>query len=195
MAIFSPIATEVLSAICICKMGTFLVFKGCWTCSLFCFRPVGSALSSFCGVRVPLSQGEACIQVLSGSLPQDRGWPPVLRQNHPENPDAIGYGDRGDNWVSRQHSCNPRPGVPASVSSSLLCSLDRPQLLHDSSQGSVSLVERGTSSEHAHPSLVRDVLSSRAPAPHRQGNCTLELQSNCLAQQLNERETEQKAAK
>lgn len=87
------------------------------------------------------------------------------------------------------------PGVPASVSSSLLGSLDRPRLLHDSSQGSVSLVERGTSSEHAHLSLVRDVLSSRAPAPHRQGNCTLELQSNCLAQQLNEHETEQKAAK
>lgn len=48
---------------------------------------------------------------------------------------------------------------------------------------------------HTHPSLVRDVLSSCAPAPHRQGNCALELQSNCLAQQLNEREMEQKAAK
>lgn len=48
---------------------------------------------------------------------------------------------------------------------------------------------------HTHPSLVRDVLSSCAPVPHRQGNCTLELQSNCLAQQLNEREMEQKAAK
>lgn len=45
---------------------------------------------------------------------------------------------------------------------------------------------------HTRPSLVRDVLSGCAPAPHRQGNCTLELQSNCLAQQLNEREMEQK---
>lgn len=48
---------------------------------------------------------------------------------------------------------------------------------------------------HTHPRLVRDVLRSCAPAPHRQGNCTLELQSNRLAQQLNERETERKAAR
>lgn len=47
---------------------------------------------------------------------------------------------------------------------------------------------------HTHPSLVRAVLSSCAPAPPRQGNCTLELQSDCLAQQLNVREMEQKAA-
>ena len=36
---------------------------------------------------------------------------------------------------------------------------------------------------------------SRAPVPHRRGNRTLELQSNCLPQQRNEREMEQKAAK
>lgn len=40
---------------------------------------------------------------------------------------------------------------------------------------------------------ARAVLSC-APAPPRQGNCTLELQSDCLAQQLNAREMEQKAA-
>lgn len=48
---------------------------------------------------------------------------------------------------------------------------------------------------YTNPRLARDVLSSCAPAPHRQGNCTLELQSNRLAQQLNERETERKAAR
>lgn len=36
--------------------------------------------------------------------------------------------------------------------------------------------------------------SELCPVPPRQGNCTLELQSDCLAQQLNAREMEQKAA-
>lgn len=46
----------------------------------------------------------------------------------------------------------------------------------------------------AHPPSLRRAVLSCALAPPRQGNCTLELQSDCLAQQLNAREMEQKAA-
>lgn len=47
---------------------------------------------------------------------------------------------------------------------------------------------------HLHTRRACASCSELCPVPPRQGNCTLELQSDCLAQQLNAREMEQKAA-